>query len=126
MNDLKIKGTNNSPSIDFKATGELKISGRILTDNAEATFAPMIEWISDLKTECVVFDIELDYMNTSASMKLFDLLNRMEKNKDIGRLIVNWHYEEDDEDHLETGKIFEQKLERAKFSYIEIMEGMEV
>jgi hypothetical protein len=126
MNNLKIQGTATLPSIDFRTNGELKIQGRILTDNAESTFAPLFEWIASLKNQRVLFDIELDYMNTSASMKLFDLLSQLEKNPEIRYIQVNWHYEEDDEDHLETGKLFEQKLERTLFDYVRELVRSEV
>jgi hypothetical protein len=126
MENLSIRGTTTSPSVEFKTNGVLKIKGRILTENAAATFAPMFEWISNLKMEKVVFNIELDYMNTSASMKMFDLLNQLEKNEDIGQLKVNWYYEEDDEDHLDTGKLFEQKLDKTEFEYVKVLESSEV
>ena len=126
MENLSIRGTTTSPSVEFKTNGVLKIKGRILTENAAATFAPLFEWISNLKMEKVVFNIELDYMNTSASMKMFDLLNQLEKNEDIGQLKVNWYYEEDDEDHLDTGKLFEQKLDKTEFEYVKVLESSEV
>jgi hypothetical protein len=125
MDNLNIKGTASSPTVIFKENGELKIQGRIITEQAEITFAPMFEWISALKVEQVIFNIELDYMNTGASMRLLDLLTQLENNPDIARIFVNWHYEEDDEDHLETGKLFEYRLNRTIFEFIRIMEGTE-
>jgi hypothetical protein len=125
MESLNIKGTSSAPTVIFKENGELKIQGRIITEHAVATFAPMFEWIAELKVQKVIFNIELDYMNTGASMKLLDLLIQLDKNPDIGQIIVNWHYDEDDEDHLETGKMFEQRLDRVSFEFIQIFEGTE-
>lgn len=125
MESLIIEGTSSTPTVIFKENGELKIQGRIITEHAVVTFAPMFEWIKGLKVQEVVFNIELDYMNTGASMRLLDLLIQLDKNPDIGQIFINWHYEEDDEDHLETGKMFEQRLDRVIFEFIQIFEGME-
>jgi hypothetical protein len=126
MDNLNIRGTSSTPTVVFNENGKLKIQGRIITENASATFAPMFEWIEELKIDRVQFTIELDYMNTGASMKLLDLLHQLEKKKDIVEIKVRWHYEEDDEDHLETGKLFEQRLDRTQFEFVKIMEGQEV
>jgi hypothetical protein len=126
MDNLNIKGTSSTPTVLFNENGKLKIQGRIITENAAATFAPMFEWIEELKIDRVHFTIELDYMNTGASMKLLDLLHQLEEKKDIGEIKVRWHYEEDDEDHLETGKLFEQRLDRTQFEFVKILEGQEV
>jgi hypothetical protein len=122
MENLIIKGTQTSPTVAFSIDGKLKIQGRIITDNPVTAFQPLFDWISELKCNRVLFDIEIDYMNTSASMQLFCLLELLESNEVIETLKVNWHYEEDDEDHLETGHIFEQKLDRTEFTYIKMRE----
>ena len=121
MDNLIIKGTQTSPTVAFSIDGKLKLQGRIITDNPIISFKPLFEWISELKCKKVLFDIEVDYMNTSASMQLFSLLGQLDNNKDIETIIINWYYEEDDDDHLETGHIFEQKLTRSKFEYIRIL-----
>jgi hypothetical protein len=120
MENLIIKGNQTSPTVAFSIDGKLKIQGRIITDNPVTSFKPMFDWITALNCKKVLFDIEIDYMNTSASMQLFSLLELLESKAEIETLRVNWYYEEDDEDHLETGHIFEQKLERTNFEYIRL------
>jgi hypothetical protein len=117
LENLVIEGTKSSPAVWFNTNGQLKMEGRSMPDNPAQTFNPMIIWIQNLNTEKVVFDIHLDYLNTSSSMQLFTLLRLLDENCDIKEFIVNWHYEEDDDDHYETGIIFQEKLPRTKFNY---------
>lgn len=120
MDNLKIDGTQNSPAISFTSAGSLKMHGRIITENAVVTFKPLFNWIADFEGRAIEFEIELDYLNTSASMQLFSLLRILDENCGIEDIKVRWFYEQDDEDHLETGEFFEDKLSRVKFEYIEV------
>jgi hypothetical protein len=115
--NLQIEGTNTLPTVLFSTEGKLKIEGKIIPDNALPFFEILFNWISDLDATKVEFDINIEYMNTSASMQLFKLLRTLEENCLIEELCVNWHYEEDDEDHYDTGQLFEEKLFRTKFIY---------
>lgn len=120
MENLKIKRTQNSPEVHFTATGEFKLHGRIITENAVITFQPLFSWLQEFEGSAIEFEIELDYLNTSASMQLFSLLKNLDENCSIEEINVRWLYEEDDEDHLETGELFEDKLSRVNFEYIEV------
>ena len=94
------------------------MAGKAIPDNAIAFFEPLFMWIENLVCEKVVLDISLEYMNTSATMQLFGLLRMLEENCSIHEITVNWHYEEDDEDHYDTGLMFEERLTRVKFNYL--------
>ena len=120
LKNLQIEATKSAPAISFNIDGHLKIEGRIIPDNALTLFEPLFNWINNLTTQKVVFDINLEYLNTSSSMQLFSLLRRLEENCLIKELVVNWYFEEDDEDHYDTGLFFEEKLYRTKFVYREV------
>lgn len=120
LTDLRIEGTKSMPSVTFNINGYLKIEGRLIPDNAVTIFEPLFEWIRRLNADKVIFDINLEYLNTSASMQLFSLLRRLEENCLIKELVVNWYYEADDEDHYDTGLFFQEKLIRIKFNYREV------
>lgn len=124
MEDLIIQGGNSTPSVEFRTNGRLKLTGRILTDNAVTTFEPLVQWIKKLETPKIEFKIDLDYINTSASMQLFSLLRILDQNCEIEEILVKWYYEADDEDHLETGEFFEDKLNRVEFEYIIVKDKM--
>lgn len=114
-----IQGTRSTPEVDFNVNGNLTMKGRILTENILLFFNPLIDWVSNLECESVNFEIQLEYINTGAAMQLFSILRKLEENSKIKNLTVKWYYEEDDEDHLETGEMFEDKLNRTKFVYLE-------
>ena len=115
--NLSIEASKQMPEVVFETNGNLRIAGRAVPDNAVPFFQVLSEWIEGLECEEVFFDINLDYMNTSASMQLFSLLRQLEQKQEIKKLVVYWHYEEDDEDHYDTGLCFEEKLERINFCY---------
>jgi hypothetical protein len=69
-----------------------------------------------------MFDINLEYFNTSSSKKLLELLKRLDANKQIHSVQVNWHFEEGDEDSVETAEIYEECLNRIDFKYYEYAE----
>ncbi len=120
--NFQMEGTSSSPLVLFTPEGKLKMEGKIISDNPLPFFEVLNEWVARLDCPGVVFDISIEYMNTSASMQLFKLLKQLEENCLIEELNVNWHYEEDDENHYETGQLFEEKLYRTKFNYFTMAE----
>jgi hypothetical protein len=119
MKNLAIEGTMSSPTVLFKDDGNFLIEGRSLPDNAIKAFEPLFCWIGSFSGEKVKFSINLEYLNTSSSMQLFKLLKTLEENAEIKDIEVIWQYDEDDEEHYETGQIFEEQLQRIRFHYIE-------
>jgi hypothetical protein len=65
----------------------------------------------------------LEYLNSASSKRMLELLKIMDANSKIKSFIINWHYEEGDDDTLETGQIFEEILIRAQFQYHEYAEA---
>jgi len=61
--------------------------------------------------------IKLEYMNSSSSNQLLMILRNLDENCNINKLIINWFYEEDDDDALESGQIYEELLQKALFKY---------
>lgn len=117
LEKLEIKGTPSTPDVVFEVDGNMLIKGRIIPENAFQLFKPLIDWAREIKCESVRFIIDLEYLNTGASNQLFTLLKTLDENESIKDLAVVWHYDEDDEDHLETGHFYEDKLNRTKFLY---------
>jgi flavorubredoxin len=118
LNRLEIKKTHSTPEVIFEVDGNLKMKGRIMTDNAGGFFQPLIEWVENIECKKVILDIDLEYLNTSASMQLFKMVNKLSQNCMVEEVEVIWHYEEDDDDHLETGQVYEEKLSRVKFRFL--------
>ena len=122
MKNITIDPTNITPMADFNQNGILKLEGRSFPENASAFFDPLTKFVRELKVPHVNFDINLEYINTASSKKILFLLTALEQNDDIGSIQVNWHYEEGDDDSVETAEIYEESLNRVRFAYNEIAE----
>jgi len=109
MENYILEGTPKSPLVNFNAqTGVLTISGRSIPENAREFYRPMIEWIEKYATApqpATVFDICLEYFNTSSSKALFDLFKTAEDIHVAGRsnIVVKWKYENDDWEMRDAG-----------------------
>jgi hypothetical protein len=117
MENLIISGTEKTPTVNFDIDGHLQLKGRMLLENAAKTFEPIFAWVELLECEWIVFDIDLDYLNTSASMQLFKLMRILDETERFKGVIINWFYEEDDEDHLEMGCFYQDNLSNADFQF---------
>jgi hypothetical protein len=115
MEELKFAPTKNTPEIILNPDGIIKIRGRSIHENAVDFYAPVEKWISTyITTPANVTSVEmsLEYFN-SASAKIFiSLLQKITyvslKHK---KFVINWYYEEGDEDILERGEYFASVLD---------------
>lgn len=119
MENLILEPTNNTPTVIFDKEGKLLMEGRSLPENTAKFFMPLIEWGADLAGEEVKLVINLEYLNSSSTKKLLELLKVLDANGKIRTLYIDWYYEVDDEDILENGQIFEEILRKAQFRYHE-------
>jgi hypothetical protein len=123
MEELKIPPTKNTPEVILQPSGIIKIRGRSIHENAAGFFVPVEEWIlgyinnpADLTT----VDMSLEYFN-SASAKIFiSILQKITyvtlKNK---KFVINWYYEEGDEDIFERGEYFASIL-HVKINFVRL------
>jgi hypothetical protein len=117
MEDLLIPGTDSLPTVSFKTSGELKIEGRALPEDASKLFAPLIAWIVDCTAEEMNIEMNLDYFNTSVSKQLLDLFKKIEKNPNCKTVNLKWMYEEGDDEMLETGELYQELLPGFIFTF---------
>jgi len=119
MCKLMVKPTQYLPLIDFSPDGYLVLEGRVMPKDAAELFDPMIEFISQLKSDVVKFKVNLEYVNNSSRKKLLELFKRLDANKNVSKIYINWHFEEGDKGSVETAERFENLLLRSQFHYIE-------
>ncbi len=119
MEDLYINYTNSTPEINFKQSGHLSIKGRSLPEDPKKFFDPLFKWINELDSEQVDIQIKLEYVNTSSSKRIIELLKLIDNNSKIKKVDMNWYYEIDDSDMLEFGEMIYHSLRRTKAKYIE-------
>ncbi len=125
-NQKKVVSTYNSPEVIIDPKGIIKITGRLIPEDANDFFNPIKEWIDEYfcnPAELTCVEVRLEYINSSGTKYLYDIIHKithvhLEKNEK--RFVINWYYEEDDEDMLERGTFFSSNL-AVPFNFIMIM-----
>lgn len=126
MDSILFDGTPKTPTVNFDSEkGLLLLKGRSIPENSIEFYKPLVDWLENYssapqpKTVC---EIQLEYFNTSSSKCLLDLFKKMEgMSKNGNEIVINWYYEEDDEDMLEAGEDY-QSIINVPFKMIEIQE----
>jgi hypothetical protein len=119
IQNIVIDETSREPQIIFNSDGNLLIKGRSLIINVDLFFQPLIDWVRQLNASNVRCVINIDYFNSASIKKLYEILSIIDFNYSVNEFDVIWIFETHDEDILEKGKIFEEKLKRTKFQYYE-------
>ena len=126
MADLNLEGSPKTPTIEFNSdSGYLLIKGRSIPENSIEFYKPLIESLeaynNDSQSNTKV-DIQLEYFNTSSSKCILDVFKKLEAiNTGNSEVVINWYYEEDDEDMLEAGEDY-QAIINIPFKMIEVEE----
>jgi hypothetical protein len=123
MENLIIKSTIDTPRVEFLNNGELLLEGKSCPVVVTRFYEPLFVWVTALRAEKVNLNINLEYINSASVKKILDLLKVLDANRNVREIVINWHYEEGDDDNLETGQIFEEMLLRARFYYHEYSEA---
>lgn len=116
MDTLNIKGTAETPNVIFDPAGNVfEISGKSLPEDVKEFYNPLLKWIkgySESPNPSTTFKIKMDYFNTASSkmiLELFELLNEMHgEGKNV---VIEWYYQEDDEDMQDAGADYADMLE---------------
>jgi hypothetical protein len=110
MDTLLIEGSAKTPTIKFDSnSGLVEIKGRSIPENSIEFYKPLIDWLEKyaIKPQAnTTVNIQLEYFNTSSSKCILDVFKKLENINKSGNstVIINWHYEEDDEDMSEAGE----------------------
>ncbi|MDX1651782.1 MAG: DUF1987 domain-containing protein [Brumimicrobium sp.] len=126
MANLNMEGSPKTPTINFDATtGVLEVKGRSIPENSVEFYKPLNEWVEEYSKApqaVTVFDVKLEYFNTSSSKCILDLFKLLESIDGKGtKVTVNWYFEEDDEDMEEAGEDY-QAIISLPFKMIEVEE----
>jgi len=124
MKTINRNATNITPAVTFAENSKLLIKGRSIAEDVLKFYQPLIDWAGKLNISSLTVDINLEYVNSSSSKKLFSLLKVLDTNTSIKDLTINWFYEEGDEDSLEKGRFYEKLLLKAKFRYYRCAEAV--
>jgi SiaC family regulatory phosphoprotein len=127
MLEKKIISTKGTPEISLNPDGNIKITGRSINCNIPEFYSQIESWIDEYicnPAELTIVDIFLEYFNTSTFKFYYSLLKKIEslKLKDK-KFIINWFYEEGDEDILEKGEDISSAI-CVTFNFIMISDPM--
>jgi hypothetical protein len=126
MEPLTIEGTAKTPNVKFEGDqGFIEIKGRSIPENSIEFYKPLVDWLEEYgkgPAALTKVNIQLEYFNTSSSKCILDVFKKLEAiYKAKNEVIINWYYEEDDEDMLEAGEDYESII-RVPFKMIEIVD----
>ncbi len=116
MENFFLEGTNKTPQLDFNSNeGRFLIAGRSIPENSIEFYKPLFEWLDNYVSHAksnTILDVKLEYFNTSSSKCLVEIFRKLEalqqKNDNV---LINWFYEEDDEDMQESGEDFQEIID---------------
>jgi hypothetical protein len=126
MEPISIEGTPKTPTVNFNAeSGKIEIKGRSIPENSIEFYKPLVDWLEAYAAgpaSLTDVNVQLEYFNTSSSKCILDVFKKLEVIYKAGNeVVINWYYEEDDEDMLEAGEDY-QSIIRIPFKMIEIEE----
>ena len=125
MRIFELKDTITTPHVILDAEkGYIKIDGRSIPENVIDFYQPILNWIDNYIKEpnnLTIVDFKLEYFNTSSSKRLFDIMRKVESISTIPgkRVVLNWYYEEDDEDIYFAGNDYKALITKIEFNLIE-------
>lgn len=115
MKELKIPLTKTSPEIILSPDGLIKIRGRSIQENVGEFYSSVEKWMNeyiDTPADITCVEMNLEYFNSASARVFIQLLEKIKRvtlrNK---KFVVNWYYEEGDEDILERGEYFSSVLD---------------
>ena len=124
-NQKILSPTKITPEVILDKKGIIKMTGRLIPENAEDFFNPIEEWINEYfcnPAEITRIEICLEYINSTSSKYLFYIIHKIiniRLQNNIERFKINWYYKDEDEDMLEKGTIFSLNL-GVPFNFIKL------
>jgi hypothetical protein len=115
MNPLVIEGSEETPEVILdKRTNTFIFKGKSLPENPISFYSPVLQWLeiysSDPNPETQV-NFMMIYFNTSSSKIILDIMKKLEVIKKGGHnVVINWIFKEDDEEMLEAGEIYSERI----------------
>jgi hypothetical protein len=119
---LYIEGTGKTPAVTLDPVGLIKIQGRSIPEDASMFYEKVVDWIDKyikLGNETTRIDLSFEYLNSGTSKYVLQILRALKENSRKGlKLVINWFYENGDDDILERGEYYASILD-LKINLIE-------
>ena len=125
VKEIRILPTKDAPEIILNPDGMIKIGGRSRIADTNEFFKQIEVWIDEYicdPADITCVDFHLEYLSTNNQKFYITLLRKIEpiklKNK---KYIINWYYEEGDEDIHEKGEYISSVVQ-IPFNFIIIID----
>jgi hypothetical protein len=113
-----VEATKMTPQIELDPDKKVfSLTGNSRPENPMQFYKPMFEWLNaffEETSEKMIFEVKMDYFNTSTSKILLDLFELFEKFAESKDIHVIWYYQSDDEEMQEAG---EELLDLVELSH---------
>jgi len=119
-NYQKIPATKNTPEVILDPKGIIRFTGRLIPENADEFFCPLEEWINEYflnPADTTTLEIFLEYINSAGTKYLLSMIDNIHGSNKNGKVVINWYYEEADQDMLDKGTILSLNL-NVPFNFI--------
>ena len=120
---LELPLTESTPYVLIdEAEGYIRFKGECYSENTIEFFKKTTDWLtrylaSDFKS--LIFDVELEYFNSSSSKLLYNMLKSMDTRASHGKPVtVNWYAVEGNDMIIEQGEDFKDELTNLQFNII--------
>ena len=105
---LHILPTYNTPEIILNPEGLIKIKGKALFVNKTDIPGQIMNWIDNYlidPAETTYLILAFEYLNSLSTLTLVSIFKKISQIIFTGKkFVIQWYYEEDDDDMLELGK----------------------
>ena len=106
--EIHILPTCNIPEFIFSPEGIIKIKGRGLFGHNTEVTEQILNWIDEYlrnPAEITYVTLAFEYLNSSSTIIIVSILRKLSQViLQSRKLVIQWYYEEDDEDILERGE----------------------
>lgn len=111
MQNFTQDSSPKTPALNFDlGSGVFEITGRSIPENSIDFYKPLMAWLDQYiasPLDETKLKVKLEYFNTSSSKILVEIFRKLEKVHKAGkRVTIDWYYEEEDEDMLDSGEDF--------------------
>lgn len=129
MENLTIEQTKFTPEVILDASEHrMTLRGESYPENTGAFYEPVFQWLktylAELENQVFTVEFDLIYFNSSSLKALMNLLDELNEATQQGKqVVVNWYYDEEDDNSLENGEEFKDMLEDLTFNLVVKQDG---
>jgi hypothetical protein len=110
---------DNLPYI-YKEGNEFFISNPAIPQMADNQFNGFFEQIdkSIIKYKGIIININMPYFSSNMKLVFHRLMIKLTESWFKCRPVIKWHYDEDDEETMEYGEVFQDLYKKIEFEFI--------